>query len=308
MADSPIRIGVDLGGTKIEAAALDPAGTVIARRRVPTPRSKYPDTIDAIASLVADLEMDAGATAPALGIGTPGSLSPTTGVIRNANSTRLNGQRLDQDLAERLGRPVRLANDANCFALAEAVSGAGRGTGTVFGVILGTGVGGGIVTDGKLLLGANRISGEWGHNPLPNPRIEELPGPACYCGRHGCIETWCSGPGLARDHQTETGMQASPEEIVMLAAAGDMAARDSLDRHLVRLARAMATVVNLLDPDAIVLGGGLSNMDHLVTGLAPAMKPHVFSDTFSTPVLRIELGDSAGVIGAAWLWTPEEMA
>ncbi|MEM7058317.1 MAG: ROK family protein [Pseudomonadota bacterium] len=300
-----MRIGVDLGGTKIEAAALDSKANVISRQRIATPQTEYADTLDAIAGLVSTVEADIGATVPKIGVGTPGSLSPASGLIRNANSTRLNGQKLDKDLADRLGRPVRLANDANCFALAEAMSGAGQDADTVFGVILGTGVGAGVVVDGNVLLGRNHIAGEWGHNPLPLPRPDEIPGPLCYCGRYGCIETWCSGPGLAADHQRETGIEASPADIVMLAKAGDMSAQDTLDRHLSRLARAMAGVVNILDPDVIVLGGGLSNLDHLLTDLGPAMTPHVFSDTFRTPIRQNQLGDSAGVIGAAWLWPSE---
>lgn len=302
-----MRIGVDLGGTKIEAAVLDASGAVAARRRVPTPETRadpatgYRATLDAIAALVAELDREFGRFS-ALGIGIPGSLSPETGLIRNANSTQLNGHPLDRDLAAALARPVRVENDANCFALAEARMGAGRGKDCVFGVILGTGVGGGIVLRGEVLIGANRIAGEWGHIPLPNPGREEFPGPDCYCGRAGCVETWCSGPALAKDHLAEAGMSMSPDEIAMMAAAGDTAARDSIDRHLGRLARSLATVVNVLDPDAIVLGGGLSNMAHLYRDLPGAMVPHVFSDCFSTPILQNQLGDSAGVFGAAWLW------
>jgi len=296
-----IRIGVDLGGTKIEAAALDAGGEVIARQRVPTPQGAYAETLQAIAGLVGQIEAETGAKAPAIGV-------PATGLMRNANSTVLNGKKLDQDLAAEIGRPVRLANDANCFALAEAQSGSARGKSIVFGVILGTGVGSGVVVDGKALLGGNHIAGEWGHNPLPLPRPDEVPGPACYCGRYGCVETWCSGPGLAADHQRETGMEATPKDIVMLAQAGDMSAQDSLDRHLDRLARSMAGVVNILDPDAIVLGGGLSNLDHLYSDLSEAMQPYVFSDTFQTPIVRNQLGDSAGVVGAAWLWNDEGTA
>ncbi|MEM8959536.1 MAG: ROK family protein [Pseudomonadota bacterium] len=300
-----IRVGVDLGGTKIEAIALDDHGLEIARHRIATPPGPYADTLAAVAALVSEVERLAGATAPAVGVGTPGSLSPASGTIRNANSTRLNGHRLDHDLQQALGRRVRLANDANCFALAEAHAGAGRGFGAVFGVILGTGVGGGLVVAGEMLLGRNRIGGEWGHNPLPNPGPEELPGPACYCGRRGCVEIWCSGPGLSADHLREAGIDATAEEIAMLARAGDMAARDTLDRHLNRLARAMSVVVNIVDPDVIVLGGGLSNLKHLYPGLAEAMRPHIFSDTVETPVVENALGDSAGVIGAAWLWPAE---
>ena len=306
MAATGIRLGIDLGGTKIEAVLLDADDAVIARDRSATPQLDYPATLTAIADLVDRVEQQAGVKCPAAGVGTPGSISPKTGLIRNANSTCLNGQPLDKDLADRLGRPVRLANDANCFALAEATQGAGQGAGTVFGVILGTGVGGGIIVDGKILTGRNLIGGEWGHNALPLPKPDELPGPACYCGRHGCIEAWCSGPALAADHANETGMQVPPAEIVMLASAGDMSAQDTLERHMDRLSRALAAVVNILDPDVIVLGGGVSNMDHLISKLPKAMTPHVFSDRFDTPVLQNQMGDSAGVFGAAWLWSKED--
>ena len=299
-----MRVGVDLGGTKIEAAALDAVGAVTVRRRVATPHD-YGDKLSAIAELVEAVEAEAGGQAAAIGVGIPGSLSPGSGLVRNSNSTPLNGQRLDRDLAGALGRPVRVQNDANCFALAEARAGAGQGVATVFGVILGTGVGGGIVVDGRVLAGRNLIAGEWGHNRLPAASVQDLPGPTCYCGRAGCIEAWCSGPALAADHARVTGDPLAPPEIAARAAAGDAAARATLGRHVDRLARALATVVNLLDPDAIVLGGGLSNLDHLYRDLPGAMRPHVFSDVFETPVLRNRLGDSAGVIGAAWLWPLE---
>ncbi len=302
-----MRIGVDLGGTKIEAVALGADATERARHRVPTPTGGYAETIDSIAGLVAEVEARAGARAPTIGVGIPGSLSPVDGLVRNANSTALNGHALDQDLEGAFGRPVRLENDANCFALAEAVAGAGRGYETVFGVILGTGVGAGIVTAGRVLRGANLIGGEWGHNPLPAPNADELTGPDCYCGRRGCIETWCSGPGLAADHLRRTGADMTAEMIAGVAGAGDMDARETMDLHLDRLGRGLAGVVNILDPDVIVLGGGLSNLDHLYDGLPQAMRPQIFSDVFQTPVLKNRLGDSAGVIGAAWLW-PEEDA
>lgn len=302
----PIRFGVDLGGTKIEIAALC-GEAVLLRRRVPTP-SSYPGTLDAIAGLLAEAERETGTRAALLGVGTPGSLSPATGLIRNANSTRLNGRALDRDLARRLGRPVRLANDADCFALAEARAGAGRGAARVFGVILGTGIGGGIVIDGSVLAGVNAIAGEWGHNALPRPGPDEIPGPACWCGRQGCIEAWCSGPGLAADHAAHavTGAASEPgtldaAAIAARAAAGDPAARATLARHLDRLGRALAAVVNLLDPEVILLGGGLSNLAGLAEDLPGAIRPHVFSDCFRTLVRRPALGDSAGVIGAAWL-------
>lgn len=302
-----MRTGVDLGGTKTEAVVLGPAGEVLVRRRVSTPRD-FRQKLDAIAALVADVEAQAGVHAPAVGIGIPGSLSPATGLIRNSNSTPLNGHPLDRDLAAALGRPVRVENDANCFALAEARAGAGQGADTVFGVILGTGVGGGIVTGGHILSGHNLIAGEWGHNRLPVLDPGELPGPECYCGRQGCIEAWCSGPALAADHRRATGEDLTPPDIAARAGEGDGAAAATLARHVDRLARALASVVNLLDPDAIVLGGGLSNLAHLYRDLPDAMRPHVFSDVFTTPILQNRLGDSAGVIGAAWLWTVEELS
>lgn len=303
-----MRLGIDLGGTKIEAVLLDQTGAVLVRQRVSTPQSGYQDTLDAISGLVESVEQDAGQRTKMAGIGTPGSLSPQTGLIRNANSTRLNGQPLDRDLARVLDRPVRIANDANCFALAETRSGAARGASTVFGVIAGTGVGGGIVIGGRTILGRNRISGEWGHNPLPSPHPEESPGPACYCGKSGCIETWCSGPGMMHDHERQTGLRQTPAKIAAAASEGDRAAQVTLERHTDRLARALAGMVNILDPDIIVLGGGLSNLDHLAPNLPDAMRPWVFSDCFETPIVRNQLGDSAGVIGAAWLWEEGETA
>ena len=297
-----LRLGVDLGGTKIEAVALAPGGAELARRRVPTPRESYEAVIDTTAALVSAVEEAAQGRAAAVGVGIPGSLSPATGLVRNANFTLLIGHALDRDLARALGRPVRVENDANCFALAEAVAGAGQGADVVFGVILGTGVGGGIVAGGRVLPGRTLIAGEWGHNPLPAPEADELPGPPCYCGRAGCIEAWCSGPALAADHARTTGARLDPGDIAARARAGDAAAGATLARHVDRLARGLAGVVNVLDPDAIVLGGGLSNLDHLYERLPAAMRPHVFSDVFATPVLRNRLGDSAGVIGAAWLW------
>lgn len=302
-----LRYGIDLGGTKVEIAALAPDGRVTLRRRAATPAGSYAETLDVVARLLAGAEAEAGRPAAAVGIGTPGSLSPADGRMRNANSTWLNGQRFDRDLGERLDRPVRLANDADCFALAEARSGAASGARTVFGVILGTGIGGGIVIDGRLLAGRNGIAGEWGHNALPRPTPDEVPGPDCWCGRQGCIEAWCSGPALAADHARATGERLDAVGIAARAAAGDEAARATLARHLDRLGRALAAVVNLLDPDAIVLGGGLSNLPGLAAALPGAMRPHLFSDCFRTRVLGNALGDSAGVIGAAWLWLPEEL-
>lgn len=303
-----IRFGIDLGGTKIEAVALDPQGAEIARERTPTPGESYEANLAAIGDLLAKTEQRAGAPAVKVGIGTPGSLSPETGQMRNADSTRLNGRTLDRDLERVLNRPVRLENDANCFALAEATAGAGQNARTVLGLILGTGVGSGIVVDGRTLVGHNRIGGEWGHNPLPIPGPEERPGPKCSCGRTGCIEAWCSGPGLAADHLRRTGADMDAAMIAACAEAGDMDCRETLNLHSARLGRALAGVVNVLDPDVIVLGGGLSNMTDLAGNLAEAVRTHVFSDSFTTPIRVNQLGDTAGVIGAAWLWQIEELA
>ncbi len=306
-----MRIGVDLGGTKIEAVALGSsggqAGAELARLRIATPTDGYDSVVRGVAELVTAVENQAGARAPAIGIGTPGSLSPATGLIRNSNTTVLNGRALDRDLTAALGRPVRLQNDANCFTLAETMAGAAQGLDTVFGVILGTGVGGGVVSGGRVLAGQNLIAGEWGHNRLPAASPGELPGPPCYCGRNGCVETWCSGPAMTADHAGATGEALDPPRIAARAAAGDAAAVATLERHLDRLARALAGVVNLLDPNAIVLGGGLSNLDHLCDRLPGAMRPHIISDVFETPIVNNRLGDSAGVIGAAWLWPDESL-
>ena len=288
------RIGIDLGGTKIEVAVLGADGTVRIRRRVATPRD-YAAAIAAIGTLVegAEAELGGGAT---VGIGIPGSESPTTGLIRGANSTFLNGRPLGADLAARLGRTVRLSNDANCLAMSEFAD-AGR---SGFAVILGTGVGGGLVVNGRLVEGRNRIGGEWGHNPLPWMSAAEHPGPRCWCGRHGCIEAFLSGPALARDADGEGAEDAS--SLPARAAAGDTRAQKALDRHVDRLARALAAVINVMDPDEIVLGGGLSNMAHLYQALPTLIARHVFSNTFTTPVRRAVHGDSSGVLGAARLW------
>jgi fructokinase len=294
------RIGVDLGGTKIEIVVLEPDGTERYRARRSTPRH-YEGTLDAIAGLVAEAERETGRRG-SVGVGMPGTVSPATGLVKNANSTWLIGRGLDVDLARRLDRPVRVMNDANCFTLSEATDGAGAGAGLVFGVILGTGVGGGIAIDGRIVPGAQLIAGEWGHNPLPWPRPEELPGPGCYCGRHGCIETFLSGPGLAADHTRETGREDSPEAIVAAAAAGDAGAAATLSRYVDRLARGLATVVNLLDPDVIVLGGGLSDLPELAPRAQAALTDYVFSDTVATRILRHRHGAASGVRGAAWLW------
>ena len=298
------RIGIDLGGTKIEAVALAPDGTELARRRVPTPQGDYDATLAAIADLVHGFEHAVMARCR-VGIGMPGTISPATGLVKNANSTWLNGRPFRRDVERALGRPVALANDADCFALSEATDGAGAGARVVFGVILGTGVGGGIVVDGRLLAGPNAIAGEWGHNPLPWPRDEERPGPSCYCSRAGCIETFLSGPGLARDHARAEGLAegaALPApEIAALAAAGDEGARRALERHAERLARALAHVINLLDPHAIVLGGGLSALPSLYERVPSLWSRWVFSDRVDTRLLPPAHGDASGVRGAAWL-------
>lgn len=297
----PVRIGIDLGGTKIEIAALAADGSELLRRREASPANDYPATIAAIVRLVASAESELGRRAT-VGIGIPGSESPTSGLIRNANSTCLNGRALRHDIELALGRTVRIANDANCLAMSEASDGAGAGFATVFAVILGTGVGGGLAVDGRVLLGANAIAGEWGHNPLPAPRGAELPGPRCYCGRVNCIETWLSGPGLAADHVRHGGSPASPEAIVAAARAGEARARSSLARYGERLARSLATVINIFDPDVIVLAGGLSNIAELYDDVPRHWGAQVFSDRVATRLLRSRHGDSSGVRGAAWLW------
>jgi fructokinase len=295
------RIGVDLGGTKIEIAVLAPDGSEQTRHRIDTPRG-YQASLEAIARMVRDAEAQLGITAT-VGIGIPGVISPVTGLVKNANSTVLNRLPFGQDISALLGREIRVENDANCFALSEAVDGAGAGQGVVFGVILGTGCGGGIVIDGKIVQGRNHVTGEWGHNPLPWPRPNEVPGPHCWCGRWGCLEAWIAGPALARDCDGPDAHDASA--IPARAAAGNAAARAALDRHADRLARGLAQVINLLDPDVIVLGGGLSNMDHLYTALPALVRRHVFSDFVDTPILHNRHGDSSGVRGAAWLWPAE---
>ncbi len=302
-----MRIGVDLGGTKIETLALDKDGVARGGLRRPSPRGDYPATLRTIAEMVAETERLAGGGTAAVGVGMPGTVSPATGLVKNANSTWLNGRPFDADLAKALGRRLRLANDADCFAISEATDGAAAGAPIVFGVILGTGVGGGIVVRGRLLAGANAIAGEWGHNPLPWPEDDERPGPACYCGRHGCIETWLSGPGLARDHQARTGRKLEAAAIAAAAEAGEAAAEASLARYERRLGRALAHVVNILDPQVIVLGGGMSKIARLYRSLPELMPPYVFSDRVATRILPPRHGDASGVRGAAWLWRPEEV-
>jgi fructokinase len=296
-----LRIGVDLGGTKIEAIALDDRGHTLRRQRIATPQGDYPATVSAVAGLVASLEQALGARA-SVGIGIPGAEAGQDGEIHNANSTCLIGRPLRRDLALALGREIRLANDANCFALSEAVDGAARGAEVVFGVILGTGVGGGIVVRGRPLHGTHAIAGEWGHNPLPLPSSDDLPLRPCYCGRAGCIETYLCGPALSREHAVRHGEALSPSIIDQRASAGDAACEATLKRYEERLGRALAGVINILDPDVIVLGGGLSNMARLYAHLPACCGRHVFSANFRTPIVAPAHGDSSGVRGAAWLW------
>ncbi len=295
-----VRIGIDLGGTKIEGIVLSATGAPMARRRVATPRD-YAATLDAVGTLVRELEREVGCTGP-VGIGIPGALVPATGRVKNANSTWLIGQPLGRDLEQRLARPVRLMNDANCFALSEAVDGAGAGARVVFGVILGTGVGGGIAIDGACHVGPNLVAGEWGHNPLPWMTPEESPGDPCYCGRRGCIETFLSGPALERDFTRHANATRSGREIVLAAAGGDPIATAAMARYHDRLARGLASVINVLDPDVIVLGGGVSNIEGLPEAVSALLPRYVFSSTVATRVVRHVHGDSSGVRGAAWLW------
>ena len=295
-----IRIGVDLGGTKIEAAALDRDGQILERRRAATPHS-YAGKLQTIAELIRAIEQGLGADGLPVGVGHPGSISPRTGLVRNANTTQLNGKPLDRDLAQALGRPVACANDANCFALSEARDGAGVGARSVFGVILGTGVGGAVVIEGRLHSGQDGNAGEWGHAGLPWPEPDEVPGPACKCGLAGCIEAWCSGPGLSADHARRTGETRTGEALAAQAADGDGEAQASLDRHASRLARGLALVVNIADPEVIVLGGGLSNLPGLAATLQSRLACWAFTDELTTQVLQNRHGDSSGVRGAAWL-------
>lgn len=299
--DGWVRLGIDLGGTKIEIVALDAAGRELERHRVPTPQGDYLATLQAIKGLVDRVEKTLGRTG-SVGVGTPGVMSPATGVLKNANSVCLIGQPLQHDLERLLSRPVRMANDANCFALSEATDGAGAGCAVVFGVILGTGVGGGIVVDGKVLTGANAIAGEWGHNGLPWPADDERPGPLCYCGKKGCVETFLSGPGMKRDHLAMTGRSIEPEGITARAEQGDKECAATLARYVDRLARGLAHVINILDPDAIVLGGGMSNIGGLYEHVPQRWGEFVFSDRVDTRLVPARYGDSSGVRGAAWLW------
>lgn len=303
-----MRIGVDLGGTKIECVALTADGEVALRRRRQTPQTSYRDTILAIADLVAEVEAVMGQGPLRVGLGTPGSISPFTGLLRNSNSVHMNGNPFQADLSAALaGRPLRIENDANCFAMSEAADGAAAGAGVVFGVIIGTGVGGGIVVNGKVLGGANGVAGEWGHNKLPGPNAEEAAAPPCWCGRQGCLETWLSGPALAEDHRRQTAASITAAEITLKAETGDKAALATLSRHADRLGRACASVVNLIDPDVIVLGGGLSNIKGLAEQAVDAMRAHVFSDDIVTRIVPNQHGDSSGVRGAAWLWPTKDI-
>jgi fructokinase len=296
------RIGIDFGGTKIEILILNGDGTAALRRRVPNPRT-YDAAVQTVKELVEAAESETN-TKNTIGVGIPGAISPFTGLVHNANSVWLNDRPFDADLAAALGRPVRVENDANCFALSEASDGAAAGMRVVFGVILGTGCGGAIVVDGKLLTGPHRIAGEWGHNPLPWPSAEDLPYPDCFCGNTGCLERYIAGPALAADYYGPGHHGA--EQIPALAAAGDAAAQAALSRHADRTARALAQIINLLDPDAIVLGGGLSNLPHLYTEVPALLPRHVIAQRVITPILRNKHGDSSGVRGAAWLWAKEE--
>ena len=302
-----MRIGIDLGGTKVEGVALDDTGRIVARQRRPTPRDDYPGTVRALTEIVATLERETGASG-SVGIGMPGVISPATGLVKNANSVWLIGHPLQQDLERAMGRPVRLANDANCFALSEASDGAAAGAAVVFGVIIGTGTGGGVVVHGRVLTGPNAVAGEWGHNPLPWATDDERVGGACYCGRRGCIEMYLSGPGMARDHRRATGVSLTSEDVVGRAEAGDAACESTLRRYEARMARALASIINVLDPDVIVLGGGLSTLARLYTNVPAQWGAWVFSDRVDTRLVPPMHGDASGVRGAAWLWGPREFA
>jgi fructokinase len=296
-----MRIGIDLGGTKIEAIAIADDGRERLRRRIPAPRGDYAKTLEAVQVLLRDVEREIGEQG-SVGVGIPGTISPATGLVKNANSTWLNGRALGDDLPRLLGRPVRFANDANCFALSEATDGAAAGARIVFGVIVGTGCGGGVVVNGHVLTGANAVGGEWGHNPLPAPRDGESPGPRCYCGRSGCIEQFLSGPALARDYQEHDGGANTALDVATRAASGEPLARAALARYEERMARALGSIINVIDPDVIVVGGGLSNIEQLYERVPQLWAPYVFSDRIDTRLVRAKHGDSSGVRGAAWLW------
>lgn len=299
-----LRFGIDLGGTKIEIAAMDAAGNLVLRRRRDTPDDGYEAIVAAVRDLVLDAERELGKPGR-VGVGMPGSTSPLSGRIRNANTLVLNGRAFSQDLEAALSRPVRVANDANCFALSEATDGAGAGAHVVFGVILGTGVGGGLVVGGRLIVGRNGVAGEWGHNALPWPTVEERHGPPCYCGKVGCIETFVSGPALAEDYAALADRDARGAEIIALADGGDVVALAAVERYEDRLARALSSVINIVDPDVIVLGGGVSNIERLYRQVPERIAQYVFSDVVTTPIVPPKHGDSSGVRGAAWLWPAE---
>ncbi|MFY9656214.1 MAG: ROK family protein [Methylocystis sp.] len=301
MTAQRLRIGVDLGGTKTEAIALDPSGETLLRRRIRTPASDYAAIIREVAALVGSIEAEIGQEGR-VGVGVPGSISPANGRIRNSNTLVLNGRPVAEDLGRALRRETRIENDANCFALSEATDGAGEGRAVVFGVILGTGVGGGLMIHGRLLRGANALAGEWGHNPLPRMPGDEYPGPTCYCGREGCVETYLCGGALAADYGRSSGEKVAAEEVALRADAGDPLALEALDAYRDRLARALASVVNIVDPDVVVLGGGVSNIDRVYQGLERLVGEYAFTDALATPVVKNRHGDSSGVRGAAWLW------
>jgi fructokinase len=296
-----VRIGIDLGGTKIEALALDEGGQELARLRIASPQGDYQATIAAMASLVNQLEQRTGQRGT-VGAGIPGSIRASTGLVKNANSTWLNGNPLAQDLSAALARPVRVANDANCLAVSEATDGAGQGRRVVFGVILGTGAGGGIAIDAQAHAGPNGVGGEWGHNPLPWAEPSELPGPLCYCGKRGCMEMWVSGSGIARDHREVTGQALTTREIAARWSQNDPLAGATMQRFESRLARGLAAVVNILDPDVIVIGGGVSRIERIYADLPDLIRPYVFGRDFDTSIVPARFGDSSGVRGAAWLW------
>jgi len=301
MAETGMRIGIDLGGTKIEALAIDDRGAELARHRVDTPRDDYEATIKAMVALVHRMESETGKTGT-VGAGIPGTISRVTGRVKNANSTWLNGQPFHKDLTAALGREVRVANDANCLAVSEATDGAAAGVRFVYGVILGTGCGGGVALEGCVHDGPNGVAGEWGHNPLPWPKPEESPGPACYCGKRGCMEMWVSGTGIARDYKNVTGTAKTTREIVADFAAGDRVASETIERFEDRLARGLSNVINILDPDVIVIGGGVSRVEHIYGALPKLLPQYVFGGEASTPIVQAKYGDSSGVRGAAWLW------
>lgn len=296
-----MRLGIDLGGTKIEIIALSDNGEQLLRNRVPSPANDYQATVQALVDLVKSTEQEIGSQGT-VGIGIPGALSLATGKVKNANSTQLNGHPLKEDLEAALEREIRITNDANCFALSEAIDGAGAGCATVFGVILGTGCGGGLVVNGNVLAGVNAIGGEWGHNPLPSPRDDERPGPGCYCGRSNCVEAWLSGPSFARSYQRAGGDTLPAPDIIERVRSGEAMASQCFDDYVDRLARSLAVVMNIFDPEAIVLGGGMSNVTELYDRVPAIWAPYVFSDRIDTRLVQNIHGDSSGVRGAAWLW------